>query len=67
MNPKPRKHSRAAGQTSISVSVPVSVKEKLSAMAKADNRTLSNFLCLHFNRLLEIAERNDTDAGRAAR
>jgi len=27
---------------------------KLFEMAKADNRTLSNFLCLHFSRILDI-------------
>ena len=34
-------------------------------MAKADKRTLSNFLCLHFDRMIGDATNSDVGAGRA--
>jgi hypothetical protein len=54
---KPRNHGRAPGQTSISASVPASVKARLTALAEADHRTLSNYLAIHFARILGEADK----------
>jgi hypothetical protein len=54
---KPRNHGRAPGQTSISASVPASIKARLTALAEADHRTLSNYLAIHFARILGEADK----------
>lgn len=41
---KNRNHDRAPGQTAISFSCSVELKEKLVKLAQKDNRTLSNYL-----------------------
>ncbi len=61
MKTEKRSHERAAGQTTITASVPASVKERLSALAKADHRTLSNYLCLHFSKILEESAQGDLE------
>jgi len=58
MKTNERNHSRAPGQTSISASVTQSTKTRLAALAKADNRTLSNFLSIQFERILDSLEKS---------
>ncbi len=61
-NMKPRNHDRAANKTTISLAAPKILKEGLMALAKQDNRTLSNFLCLELDQILDKAAKENLEA-----
>lgn len=48
-----RKHDRADGQTSLSISLPEPLKQRIAEAAAYENRAISNWFCTHVEKLLE--------------
>jgi hypothetical protein len=48
-----RKHDRAEGQTSLSISLSEPLKQRIAEAAAAENRAISNWFCTHVEKLLE--------------
>ena len=48
-----RKHDRADGQTSLSISLPEPLKQRIADAAASENRAISNWFCTHVEKLLE--------------
>lgn len=48
-----RKHDRADGQTSLSISLPEPLKQRIAEAAAAENRAISNWFCTHVEKLLD--------------
>ena len=56
---KKKSHARAAGMTAIGISLPVSLKRELEALAKKENRSLTGFI---LKELARAAGFGDLDA-----
>jgi hypothetical protein len=48
-----RKHDRADGQTSLSISLSEPLKQRIAEAAAAENRAISNWFCTHVEKLLD--------------
>jgi hypothetical protein len=48
-----RNHERAEGQVSLSISLSEPLKQRVTAAAKSENRSVSNWFCTHVEKLLE--------------
>lgn len=48
-----RKHDRADGQTSLSISLSEPLKQRIAEAAAAENRPISNWFCTHVEKLLD--------------
>ncbi len=46
MSKPPKKHGRAYGNTQLTISIPVSLKERIAAEAAAEERSISNWCVL---------------------
>jgi len=48
-----RNHERAEGQVTLSISLSEPLKQRVTAAAKSENRSVSNWFCTHVEKLLE--------------
>jgi len=53
-----RNHERAEGQVSLSISLSEPLKQMVTAAAKSENRSVSNWFCTHVEKLLETNSTN---------
>ena len=53
-----RNHDRAKGQETLSISLPVALKQRIAVASKRENRTVSNWFCTHVEKLLESGSEN---------
>ena len=56
---KPKSHDRAPGQTAISVSLSVELRDKIKAAAEADDRMVSNWISRTLKTHFEELEKKD--------